>query len=261
VAERVQLKHLLLDVGFPDNPKIIDLTVEHGELAAWYVVRLMLSMSQATNGEISRNAAFGIGGRIGFDRETCIKILAYCLSSGVLSEHGPMLTNSRVIKDQESCATKREAAKVRQQKLRESRVTSALPPCDKGVTPVTDPVTDPEDLNNKETVTRFLILDPIALDQFKAAQGADVVERAIELAEADIEKKRLTPDYSRLINEAKSGIAFLKAWPLSRAREQLYQEEAAATRLNRAKAPPKDFDAERKQKQKEERERWAKGET
>lgn len=85
----------------------------------------------------------------------------------------------------------------------------------------------------------YLVMDPIALEQLKVSQGAEVVARAIQLAEAHIEKQRhiASSDYKRLVQEAKSGIAFLKTASLSIARQQLDNEAASASRKSRASPP------------------------
>ena len=136
--KRVQLKHLLIDVDFNDNPKIIDLSETHGELAVWFLVKLLMAMSRATNGEISRRAAEGIGRRTGLSLAKATSILNHCLDIDILGVSGETLTNSRVIADQEALANKRESQNKRQEQHRDKGVTNALPTRDPDTVSDTD---------------------------------------------------------------------------------------------------------------------------
>lgn len=105
---RAQLDHILLDADFFENPKILDLEIEHGDLAVLLLVKLLAAMSRATNGEISLNTAIAIGKRTALDREAVAAIINYCIERGILQPGAKeSITNVRVIQDQEALAETR----------------------------------------------------------------------------------------------------------------------------------------------------------
>lgn len=144
IKKRVQLSHVLIDVDFFDKPKIIALGEKLGQPAIHLLIRIYAAMSKATDAEIDVSCIEYLARIIGFKDLT--DFLDYCLERGILCEgsHPSMLTNVRVIEDQEKLAKNREESRLRQEKMRDKRVTNALP------TRLPDTVTDTEDLNNKE---------------------------------------------------------------------------------------------------------------
>lgn len=119
--KRVQLTHLLLDKDFCDKPKIIALADNYSELAVFLLIKWLLAMTGATDGEISRAACRGLAKRTGIESELADKILNYCIDNEILSAHGAdLISNARVIQDQERCAIKRETALQRQTRHREN---------------------------------------------------------------------------------------------------------------------------------------------
>lgn len=149
-TERVQLKHLLLDVDFYDKPTVKALAYKHGQLSVHLYVRWLTLMSRASNAFVTCDALAAIAQEVGFEEGAFREILTYCLKTKMLVLDGEdSYSNARVIQDQLSCAVKRKEAKERQEKYREKkcdkRVTNALPTR----FPVTVSVTDPDhiDLN------------------------------------------------------------------------------------------------------------------
>lgn len=110
---RAQLKHVLLDVDFKDKPKIIDLEIEFKPIARLLLLDILAACSKATNAEISRNVCQFLGNRIGIDAESVEKILDYCIKNEILWSVNGKITNSRVIKDQESYFKKLETDRLR----------------------------------------------------------------------------------------------------------------------------------------------------
>jgi hypothetical protein len=114
---------------------------------------------------------------------------------------------------------------------------------------------DPPQEATAHTVTpgdeKLLRFSEIDYEQLCVANGQSVVNLAISLAEAHIARKKGTPEYTALKDQARNGPAFIRSWALSKARIQLDEEEAAAARKTRAIAPPRDFEEERKRKREE----------
>lgn len=140
---RVQLSHVLIDVDFFDKPKIIALGEKLGQPAIHLLIRVYAAMSKATDAEIDVSCIEYLARIIGF--KDLANFLTYCVERGILCEGSQpyMLTNIRVIEDQEKLAKNREESRLRQEKLRDKRVTNALPTRLPDTDTVTDTVLDP----------------------------------------------------------------------------------------------------------------------
>jgi hypothetical protein len=99
---RVQLKHVLMDVDFWDNPKIIALSVVHGPGAGAAIAHVYAAMSKATNAVIDEDAIIGIA-----DRHKVADVKAffkYAIDKKLISPELSGFSNQNCIEDQESYA-------------------------------------------------------------------------------------------------------------------------------------------------------------
>lgn len=237
-----QLDHALIDVNFFSKPKIKGLRYKHGELAALYLVKIILELSGATQATISQEAALATAQETGIAEDKAEDILAYCIDNGILEVAGSGITQQRVVEDQQSLFEKREATRLR---VNKKRIGNAL----QSRTSDTDTVTDPDlDLDLKEDRV-VLEIDEISLEQLKCANGPELVQRAVELAEAHINSKKGTPEFHSLKAAARNGAAYLGSWALSKARIQLANEAAAS---DRQKKKPPDFEAQKQERKQRE---------
>lgn len=145
---RVQLKHLLLDVDFFDKPTVRALVYKHGHLAALTYMRWLMLMSRASNAFVTRDALFSIAREVlagvSVTVATPENVLAYCLKTGMIEQCGDdEYTNDRVVKDQESCADKREKSISRVEKHREKKRDECNALQTRTPDPATDTVLDP----------------------------------------------------------------------------------------------------------------------
>jgi hypothetical protein len=117
---RAQLKHLLLDVDFLNNPKIRALKARFKIVSQLCLIDLYLSMSRATNARIDDDCLNAIVS----EYELGADFVSYCLDKGLICKDGAEFSNSRIVEDQEKLG-------VTQDKWREKngkkRVTSDLP--------------------------------------------------------------------------------------------------------------------------------------
>lgn len=242
---RAQLSHGLFDTDYGEKDKLVELEETHGGDACWYYTLLQLAMSGATDALISRAKALRVGDARRFKRERTEAIIAFLLDRGMLITEGDMLSAPRVIQDQESLAATQDKWRDRKRKQRECPVGQARDNAqDSGVTA---PLLREDIVKNSEgsksnksgaPVSRIVQIDEISLMQLSSAQGPDVVQRAIELAEAHIERQKGTPEYLKLVQQAQNGSAFIRSWALSEARRQLHREAAPAP------PKPRDFKEE-----------------
>lgn len=161
---RAQLDHLLLDADFFDKPKAKALLHRFGPVAQLFLVRLYLSLSRATNAEISKDAALGIAWEVRLEGQA-EEILAYLVQEGMLQiTEGGDFTAQRVVEDQEKLAEAR--AKWRAKKgptyelpqgtsLTSQGIPLGKPPPSQGKPPesVKSEDLNTEDLDLKKTVT------------------------------------------------------------------------------------------------------------
>jgi len=171
---RVQLSHLLIDVDFFDKPTVRALEFKHGKLAALLYVRWLMLMSRASNALVTRDSLQSLGEFVLDDPSKFDEVLSYCLKTRMLTNvKDDLFTNERVIKDQESCALKREQATQRQKKYREkmdqnsNALVTRLPDTDtdtecikKGVQGETETILLPKHLDtpkHKDALHRWVI--------------------------------------------------------------------------------------------------------
>jgi len=163
--KRVQLDHVLLDFNFPEKDKLIQLEETLGASACWHFTCLLCAMTHATDGEISPVYAKRICKNHGATDEQAQALLTFCIQRDMIFSVNGMLSNSRVVQDQEACAEKREHNAERQRAHRAVTVMSQLPNNDitkgsqesVGVTPATATATDTEtDLNSSLKIPKKL---------------------------------------------------------------------------------------------------------
>lgn len=123
---RAQLKHVLLDVDFFDKPTIRALGFRHSQISVLLFIRWMMLMSRATNGLVTRDAMASVAREVlqnvGTATATFESVMKYCVDTEMIYEEKEgYFTNERVVKDQESCAVKRESSNERQKKFREKK--------------------------------------------------------------------------------------------------------------------------------------------
>ena len=83
--KRAQLKHLLLDVDFFNNPKILGLDAAFGAAGKSSIVEIYCLMSRATDATIAQSVIILIARRNGCDPEAFFK---YCCSHGLIKQEG-----------------------------------------------------------------------------------------------------------------------------------------------------------------------------
>lgn len=233
---RAQLKHVLLDVDFFDKPTIRALGYAHTQLSVLLFIRWMMLMSRATDGLVTRDSLASIAREVlhgvGASVASFETVLDYCLAEGMIHEESPgRFTNKRVIKDQESCAVKRQSASERQKKHRGKKtdIGNAL------VTrlPDTDTVidTDIEFLNRegKQLILDFLWMDEIEIETWKVKLGTKGFDRACEKLNGWIGQAIGTPEYSKRLAQGKNAGFALQNWVA----QSVHQETAP-----RAGSPP-----------------------
>jgi hypothetical protein len=93
---------MLIDVGFKDKPKVLELQAEFGPLARLLFLDIMAAMSAATNAEVTIAVIRMLGDRIGISAQLSEAIVSWCLMQDMLAEANGRITNIRVIEDQES---------------------------------------------------------------------------------------------------------------------------------------------------------------
>jgi hypothetical protein len=155
---RAQLDHLLIDVDFLDKPKVKALLHRFGPLAQFYLIKIYMALSRATDAEMSIDAAKGLAWEIRLENQADA-ILEYLLEQEMLhSPRAGFISSERVVKDQEALAESRE-------KWRAKKGGAVSPPSPRiprrfpGDSPETPPPIPPEsvkseDLNNEDLKTK-----------------------------------------------------------------------------------------------------------
>jgi hypothetical protein len=155
--KRDQLSHLLIDVDFLDKPKVKALLHRFGPLAQFYLIKIYMALSRATDAEMSIDAAKGLAWEIRLEDEADA-ILECLLEQEMLhSPRAGIISSERVAKDQEALAESRE-------RWRAKKGAAASPPSPRlprrfpGDSPETPPpiprkCVKSEDLNNEDLKT------------------------------------------------------------------------------------------------------------
>lgn len=185
MSDRVQLKHLLIDVDFFDKPKARALLHKFGPIAQLYLVRLYAALARATKATISIDAALGVAWELRIEKEA-LEILEYCIKEEMLERSSDHISNSRVASDQEALHKKQE----RWRKSKEKNVVSESIP--RGTSEEGARKSENTELLNTEDLNRskkdgvryfgeFAEIDEIQYEQHAAAKGIDYLNRCFEL--------------------------------------------------------------------------------
>ncbi len=174
---RAQLKHVLLDVDFFDKPTIRALGFRHSQISVLLFIRWMMLMSRATNGLVTRDAMASVAREVlqnvGTATATFESVMKYCIETEMIyEEKDGYFTNERVVKDQESCAVKRESSNERQKKFREKKVVNSNALLTR--LPVTDTVTEYDTDNDLDLNSLEL---EIALPEFQNTETSTAIVR------------------------------------------------------------------------------------
>jgi len=117
--KRAQLSHALIDVDFFHKPKHKALRRKFGCAGLVAYQEIIFQLSRATNAEIDADAALCTAED--FDVPNPEEFLAYCVKQGLIQKlPSGVITQDRVIKDQEKLATAREDYKERQKRHRDN---------------------------------------------------------------------------------------------------------------------------------------------
>lgn len=144
MTERAQLSHVLLDVDFLHKPTVVGFRSKFTWNAIPWLVELYCLMSRATHGQVSDAIAETVALDMGLKNGS--ELIEYCLANRLIEREDGALINSRVVKDQEALAKKRESAFERKEKFKNKIVPNVC-----GTrSPDTD--TDTEDLDLKKVV-------------------------------------------------------------------------------------------------------------
>jgi len=210
--KRAQLKHVLLDADFFNNPKIQALHVKFPRDGQISIIQIYCAMSRATDGVIDHDAIVYILSTIrGFKYPE--EFIKYCLEKGIIQKEANGYSNSRVIKDQISLQNKRDKDKERQQKYRDKLVSHSLRNDSKTVFPVTDPVSDTDPVldNNKIKVLDFLYFDEISLDTWKMKLG-EKFDRTCEKLNGWIGESKGTPEHQARLAKGRNASFTIQNW-------------------------------------------------
>lgn len=175
--KKAQLSHALIDVDFCDKPKIKSLTYKYGQMGPWFLTRLILAMSRATDARIDMDAALCIGKEIGLEFKAK-EIIEYLIANDLIQRIEGVLTQDRIEKDQQKIQKQRDDWNNRQTKSRDkSRDTHS----DNSVTSLVT-------LNTEQLNTEDLNLDPKKI----AKPGMRALGYGIEVTEIDYEALKVT---------------------------------------------------------------------
>ena len=116
---RAQLKHVLLDVDFFNNPKIEALGFRFGSCAQACLIEILCSMSRATNAQVDEDL---IRSKIGKHRiADADGFFAYIIEKRIIFKEGEAYSNAPVIEDQEKYARKLGSGNARVTRYREKK--------------------------------------------------------------------------------------------------------------------------------------------
>lgn len=122
---RAQLKHVLLDVDFFNNPKIEALGFRFGSCAQACLIEILCSMSRATNAQVDEDL---IRSKIGKHRiSEADEFFAYIIEKRIIFKEGEAYSNAPVIEDQEKYARKLGAGNARVTRYREKKEALQTP--------------------------------------------------------------------------------------------------------------------------------------
>lgn len=221
--KRAQLKHVLLDVDFFNNPKIIALDDTQGGMAVLALVAIYCAMSRATNAVISQAAFRGIAKR---QHVTDVdNFEAYCLQEKLIITELNGYSNQPVIDDQESYGAVLERDRERKRKKYGIHTERRGKPdididsdidIDRSKKKIVKPV--------KKQFKEFVFLSEAEVTKFRAELGDDVLKRCIIKLDSWIASD---PTIKKRKN-GKNAAACFRSWVINAVAE----EQQRASKLN-----------------------------
>lgn len=254
VKDLKKVRHALIDVHFLSDDKIIEVGENFGELAQFFIIKILLLMSGTSGATISRVAARAVRGSM--SKEEADAILDFCLNSDTqifLPIDGDKLTNSRVLKDQASYGSTLKRKKTYRDNKRDVPLPSpslevAVPSGNGNGNGSRSLDLDLEMETGILKIGEFCHIDEISLDQFKSSKGSAFMDRCFELIDAWVGEVKADPlEFQRRKKRARNCSYLFKNWVFNRVHEE----------LSRAKIRAPDDEILKKQN-KERREKWAK---
>jgi hypothetical protein len=106
MSERAQLDHALIDVDILHKPKVKGMRHKFGKLSQLAYLEVLFQLSRATNAEIEIDTVYAVAADN--DIEDPDAWIAYMVERGLLSRSGDIISQERVVKDQESLYQSRE---------------------------------------------------------------------------------------------------------------------------------------------------------
>lgn len=144
---RAQLAYALFDVDFFHKPTIKALRYRFKSEGLCAYQEIIFQLSRASNACVTRDTCVASAEEFGIcDADL---FLNYCFERGLLHKDGELVTQERVILDQEKLAKRREAIQERVDKFRSKKrkKRNALPTRYETRSPVTDTVTDTDPID------------------------------------------------------------------------------------------------------------------
>lgn len=265
MTSKQKLKRAYINVGYPRHADILSLTNRFGISGKCASYDLILAMSEASKGVIDEDAFY----------YTC-KInevkdpeayLTYCISKGIFIKVDGGYSNAMVVKDQENYAKVIEKDKER--KAVRSRSESELDRNQSGKNLESGRKLDIDydyendlNLNKKEVVElpqnplahtppeyfnkpdpnfhwgprKIIRFSSIDWELFRSQNPPDIVDMAIELAEAHVEKLELSDpgEYSNQKKRALKGFAYCSSWPKAEAHKRCAEKKTADNRVKKS---------------------------
>jgi len=226
MSERAQLAHGLIDVDFLHKPKMIAFVSRFGHAAVTFMLEIILQCSRSSSGWIDGDTYNGLMRMFGISNHE--ELLDYCIQNDMLMRNDNKISNQRVLEDQEKLFKRREQDRQRQEKRRDKSVTE---PVTRGVTPVTETVSDTDTtLRSKKDGVRyfgeFAEIDEIQYEQHAAAKGIDYLNRCFELINGWVGEVQGDPEeFKKRRLRAKNAGFLFQNWVFQRVDRE--REEAA----------------------------------
>jgi hypothetical protein len=209
---RAQLKHMLMDVGFFDKPKIKALKYDHKYVGVLFYINILCDMSRATDGEIYISCIKAIGENYGYDSQMVEALVSYLHEHGLLtlSKKSGYYSNSRVVEDQEKLAKNQDKWRTKQRQRRDKIETNGIP--------VKTELLNTEILNIEELkkgklkILDFVYMDEIEIDTWKVKLGATGFERACEKLNGWIGESKGTIDFNKRLAKGANAAFTIQNW-------------------------------------------------
>lgn len=225
-----KLPKIFLNLDFYTKGRNLRWIQDNGIEAVAILQNVWIASSQERDFKIKKLDACALPFFLMFTKEKVIQVLESAVEVGLLESDGENYFNSQIVSHGKSFLKKHNNYVKSHEKRKRNQsksIEDSLKNLDESSMDSIDTDIDTDiDLNKNKLSGQFCKLDDISAEQLQAANGAEIVARAVQIVDGWVEQAKSDPvEFRERKAKARHGVGPLKSWALSKALQQIEQEK------------------------------------